>query len=99
MIGGIFPDDAAQLLQSDEDAESPDRRKGTELRTFIIKATFRWIEYYLQRGRNCDPPLVRSTRAKNIETALLASALLDDDTITPQAVIEARKKRRRSYDQ
>lgn len=65
-----------------------------EMKPFVVRGVAHWIEHYLTSGREYG--CVSTTRAKNKETALLASALLDVE-INANYVAQANRKNRRRY--
>ncbi len=73
-----------------------DSRRGADLETFVIRGVFYWIERYLRAGRTKSLNMVRTTRARNLETALLAGAILRK-SISSNRVVRLREKERRQY--
>lgn len=81
-------------FSSDELSKPLKNRRGVQLKSFVINGVYFWIEHYLAAGRRLG--IVNSSRAKNKETALLASALLDEN-ITANDVTQTRQTHRKRY--
>lgn len=91
--------ECADVLESIDDKKKirppVEDRVGFSLRSFAILRISQLVEFYLEQGRTLG--IVEVKRAKRKEAALLAAALLDDDTITGNTVTQRLKGSRRKY--
>ncbi len=72
----------------------PENRRGFSLKSFAIANIFALIEHYVECGHQLG--YKSNEHSRNTETALLASALLDEK-VTPNDVTQLRKDVRRKY--
>ena len=91
-------DECAESLEAgssfDEISRPLENRRGAKFEPYVIRGIYHWIDFYLRIGR--DVKLVSKERSHNIETALLASALLGED-IPSNRVTRLREDDRRKY--
>ncbi len=95
---GEWVRECAELLEemslSGKDKYKFSTRFGLSLKSFVIRGVYGLIDHYLAIGH--DLKVVTTKRAKNKETALLASAILGKQ-VTAHQVTKIHEKVRRSY--
>ena len=91
----------AETLEGDSSILSTsarfETRRGNNLKAFVIHGVFDWIDFYLESGRLADPKIIEAEQPRNVETALLTSAVLGKK-VTQNDVTQARREKRRRYE-
>lgn len=73
-----------------------DTRRGNSLKAYVIRGVFQWIDLYLASGRGRELEIVTASHPSNVDTSLLASAVLNE-SISPNDVTQIRKHQRKKY--